>query len=86
MCLALSYKGGSTTLSYQDIASYVGITKASAKANIVEILRNEKMEIDFNKFGWFVAPDRVSKQIWELVDTRLYSRVQSEILSIEHKG
>lgn len=56
------------------------------KPNIVEVLRNEKMEIDFKKFGWFVAPDRVSKQIWELVDTRPYSRVQSEILSIEHKG
>ena len=37
MYLALSYRGGSTTLRYQDIASYVGITKASAKANIKKL-------------------------------------------------
>ena len=37
MYLALSYKGGGTILRYQDIASYVGITKASAKANIKKL-------------------------------------------------
>ena len=57
-----------------------------SKPNIVEVLRNEILNIDLKdvKYGLY-APERVTNQLEGKIDTSYYQQTQSEIISIKHK-
>lgn len=56
-----------------------------AKPNIVEVIRNELMEVDLRDIGTLYAPERVKNKIVEMVP-ELYNGTQSEMISIRQKG
>lgn len=57
-----------------------------SKTNIVEVLRNEVLDIDLKdvKYGLY-APVRVTNQLEDKIDTSYYRQTQSEIVSLKHK-
>lgn len=55
------------------------------KPKIVEILRNEIMDIEPSNIGWLSSPERVNNMLDDLIDTRYYNRVESEVYEIKLK-
>jgi hypothetical protein len=55
------------------------------KPKIVEILRNEMMDIVPSNIGWLSSPERVNNMLEDLIDTRYYNRVESEVYEIKLK-
>lgn len=57
-----------------------------SKPNIVEVLRNESLNIDLKavEYGLY-APERVTNKLEDKIDTYYYQRTQSEIVSVKHK-
>lgn len=57
-----------------------------SKPNIVEVLRNEVLDIDLKdvKYGLY-APERVTNQLEDKIDVSYYRQTQSEIVSVKHK-
>lgn len=57
-----------------------------SKPNIVEVLRNEALDIDLKdvKYGLY-APERVTNQLEDKIDTSYYRQIQSELISVNHK-
>ena len=55
------------------------------KPKIVEILRNKVMDIEPSNIGWLNSPERVNNMLDDLIDTRYYNRVESEVYEIKLK-
>ena len=55
------------------------------KPKIVEILRNKVMDIEPSNIGWLNSPERVNNMLEDLIDTRYYNRVESEVYEIKLK-
>lgn len=55
------------------------------KPKIVEILRNEVMDIEPSNIGWLSSPVRVNNMLDDLIDTRYYNRVESKVYEIKLK-
>ena len=55
------------------------------KPKIVEILRNEMLDIVPSNIGWLSFPERVNNMLDDLIDTRYYNRVESEVYEIKLK-
>lgn len=57
-----------------------------SKPNIVEVLRNETLDIDLKnvKYGLY-APERVTNRLADLIDVSYYRRTHSEIVGFKHK-
>lgn len=56
------------------------------KPKIVEVLRNEVMNVDCNKILWINAPERVINKLHGVIDMGEYARYESEIISVRFKG
>lgn len=55
------------------------------KPKIVEILRNKVMDIEPSNIGWLNSPEGVNNMLDDLIDTRYYNRVESEVYEIKLK-
>ena len=56
-----------------------------ANPKIVEVLRNEVIDIDLKDVGWLHAPERVTNKLEDLIDVNYYRRTDSEIVGFKHK-
>lgn len=52
---------------------------------IVEVIRNEVIDIDLKDVGWLKSPERVNNRLYELIDGSYYHRVDSKIVRFKHK-
>lgn len=52
---------------------------------IVEVLRNEALDIDLKDVGWLYAPDRVTNKLADLIDVSYYRSTDSEIVGFKRK-
>lgn len=52
---------------------------------IVEVLRNEEIDIDLKGVRWLYAPDRVTNKLADLIDVSYYRRTDSEVVGFKHK-
>lgn len=68
---------------YSDETACYGETPTNPK--IVEVLRNEHLNIDLKDVGWLNSPERVNNQLGEIIDSDYYNRTDSEILSFKYK-
>lgn len=61
-------------------------SKTPTKPKIVEVLRNESLDIDLKdvKYGLY-APERVTNSLYDLIDTSYYRLTNSEVVSFKHK-
>lgn len=60
--------------------------EAPTKPKIVEVVRNEHMEVDYDKIFRLSSPERVNNRLADIVDTHYYNRIHSEVINIKHKG
>lgn len=56
-----------------------------SKPKITKVLRNEVIDVDLKSIGWLYAPERVTNKLEDFIDTRYYTRANSEIVSIKQK-
>ena len=61
------------------------VAETPAKPKIVEVLRNETLDIDLKDVGWLRPPERVTNNLYDLIDTRYYQRVDSELEGFKQK-
>lgn len=54
-----------------------------SKPSITEVLRNEVIDVDLKDVKY--APERVTNQLEDKIDTSYYRQTQSEIISVKHK-
>ena len=52
---------------------------------IVEVLRNEVIDIDLKDVGWLYAPERVTNKLVDLIDVDYYRSTESEVAGFKHK-
>ena len=52
---------------------------------IVEVIRNESLDIDLKDVGWLSAPERVINKLADLIDVNYYRNTDSEIVGFKHK-
>lgn len=64
-----------------------GIFYAETPTNpkIVEVLRNEVIDIDLKDVGWLYAPERVTNKLVDLIDVDYYRSTESEVAGFKHK-
>ena len=68
---------------YNDDGIFYAETPTNPK--IVEVLRNEVIDIDLKDVGWLSAPDRVTNKIVDFIDVNYYRSADSEIVGFKHK-
>lgn len=61
------------------------VAETPAKPKIVEVLRNDTLDIDLKDVGWLYAPDRVTNRLADLINVNYYRRTDSEIVGFKHK-
>lgn len=52
---------------------------------IVEVIRNESLDIDLKDVGWLSAPERVTNKLTDLIDVNYYRSTDSEIVGFKYK-
>ena len=70
-------------VKYSNETVYCAETPTNPK--IVEILRNEVIDIDLKDVGWLHAPERVTNRLADLIDVNYYRSTDSEIVGFKHK-
>lgn len=68
---------------YNDESIYYAETPNNPK--IVEVIRNESLDIDLKDVGWLSAPERVTNKLADLIDVNYYRSTDSEIVGFKHK-
>lgn len=68
---------------YNDDGIFYAETPTNPK--IVEVLRNEVIDIDLKDVGWLYAPDRVTNKLVDFIDVNYYRSTESKIAGFKHK-
>lgn len=68
---------------YNDDGIFYAETPTNPK--IVEVLRNNVIDIDLKDVGWLYAPERVTNRLADLIDVSYYKSNESEIAGFKHK-
>ena len=68
---------------YNDDGIFYAETPTNPK--IVEVLRNNVIDIDLKDVGWLSAPDRVTNKLADLIDVYYYKSTESQVVGFKHK-
>lgn len=52
---------------------------------IVEVIRNESLDVDLKDVGWLYAPERVTNKLADLIDVSYFRRTEAEVVGFKHK-
>lgn len=69
--------------TFNNELNYYAETPTNPK--IVEVLRNEPLDINLKDVGWLKSPERVNNHLSELIDSDYYYKVDSDIFSFKYK-